>query len=165
MRSLLQERCAIEFENYVAGILASKPDCCGQAGADTPWGPWGFTQDGIPHLIRDIHAALDAKVWWFSEYGPRWGPLPMGKECAALFRARGPLYLLGAYAFSLQMLNFDYLRHPQPFDYFCGAMFHPNTPEHVRGDPELRAEFPAKELPGLDNRLIWYSPTERIVAA
>jgi hypothetical protein len=108
MRSLLQQRCELEFENYIAGVLNSKPDCCGQAGADTPWGPSGFTQAGIPHLIRDIRRALDAKVW-FSEHGPDWAnPLPMGRECAALFRARGPLYLLGAYSFWLQMLNFDF---------------------------------------------------------
>jgi hypothetical protein len=88
MRSLLQERCEIEFVQYVAGVLDSEPDCLGQASADTPWGVWGFTKAGIPHLIRDIRAAQDAKVW-FSEPGPSWGqPLPMGRECAALFRAR-----------------------------------------------------------------------------
>jgi hypothetical protein len=156
MRSLLQERCEIEFVRYVSRILASKPDCCGQACADTPWGPWGFTQAGIPHLIRDVRAALDAKVW-FSEHGPDWAnPLPMGAECAALFRARGPLYLLGAYAFSLQMLNFDFRTHPTFHAFGCGAMALPNTPKHVRCDPELLSEFPPNPLPGLCDRLVWF---------
>jgi hypothetical protein len=156
LNNLLQERCEIAFVQYVADVLASEPDCCGQASADVPWGRgWGFTKAGIPHLIRDIRAALDAKVW-FNECGPDWAkPLPMGRECAALFQARGALHLLGRYAFSLQMADFDYLKHPQPFDYFCGVMAHPNAPDHVRDDPELQAEFPAKVLPGLCSRLIW----------
>ena len=93
-----------------------------------PGVPGASRKLGFPHLIRDIRAALDAKVW-FSEHGPDWAnPLPMGAECAVLFRARGPLYLLGAYAFSLQMLYFDFRTHPSFHDFGCGAMATPSAP-------------------------------------
>ena len=35
-------------------------------------------------------------------------------------------------------------------------MAHPRAPDCVRNDVELQAEFPAKDLPGLCGRLIWY---------
>jgi hypothetical protein len=37
----------------------------------------------------------------------------------------------------------------------CGVMAHPSAPNHVRDDPELQAEFPARALPGLCGRLVW----------
>jgi hypothetical protein len=155
MRSLLQERCELEFEHYVAEVRATKFDSLGMACVDTPYGGQGIMKAGIPHLIRDIHAALAAKLW-FSEYGPRaMQPLPLGRECITLLRARGALHLLGLYGISLERSDFDFHTHPQPFDYFCGVMAHPHAPEHVRYDEELLKEFPAKELPGLCNRLVW----------
>jgi hypothetical protein len=154
--SLLRESCELEFERCVAEIYAAKFDCCGQAGVDVPWSPgWGFTKAGIPHLIRDVRAALDAKIW-FAEYGPDWAkPLPMGRERSALLRAHGALHVLGLYANSLERLDFDYHTHPQLFEFACGVMADPHAPDHVRYDPELQNEFPAKELPGLGDRFIW----------
>ena len=54
------------------------------------------------------------------------------------------------------MMSYDYSGHASFFDYGCGVMAHPRAPDHVRDDPELQAEFPAKELPGLSGRLVWY---------
>ena len=161
MRSLLQERCELEFEHYVAEVYAREFDCWGQASVDVPWSRgWGFTKAGTPHLIRDIRAALDAKIW-FSEYGPSWAqPLPMGRERTALLQATGPLHLLGLYANSLQRSDFDYHTHPQLYDFGCGIMALPRAPRDILDDPELRAEFPAKVLPGLCGRLIWSAPRE-----
>jgi hypothetical protein len=164
MRSLLQERCELEFEHYVAGVFASEFDSLGMACISTPYGGQGIMRAGIPHLIRDIRAALDAKVW-FSERGPRWArPLPMGQECIALLQARGALHLLGLYGISLERSDFDFHAHPQLHDFGCGVMASPHAPDHVRDDPELRKEFPAKELLGLCSRLVWSDPTERIGA-
>ena len=156
MHSILQERCELEFERYVAEIRDSRPDHLDMITVRTPWSD-GLTimLAGIPYLIRDIRTALDAVIW-FDKHGPSWaGRLPMGNECIALLRASGPQYLLGNYAFSLQLLNYDYLTHPQLYDFCCGATAHPSAPEHVRTD-ELLAEFPPKPLPGLSARLIWF---------
>jgi hypothetical protein len=54
------------------------------------------------------------------------------------------------------MLNYDFRTHPSFHDFNRGVMAHPRAPEHVRNDPELRAEFPARELPGLCGRLVWF---------
>jgi hypothetical protein len=153
----LQERCELEFERYVPDICTTKFDDLGMACIPVPWAPRGvgMMKAGIPQLICDVRTALDAKVW-FNEYGPDWAkPLPMGQECIALLRARGALHLLGLYAISLERAEFDYRIHP-PIDVFAsGVMAHPHAPDHVRYDPELQAEFPARELPGLCNRLVW----------
>jgi len=53
------------------------------------------------------------------------------------------------------MMGYDYLGHPSIFVYGSGVMAHPCAPDHVRNDPELRCEFPARELPGLCSRLVW----------
>ena len=156
--SLLQERCELEFERYVAGIHASKFDDLGMACVSVPWARsgWGITKAGIPHVIGDIQAALDARIW-FSVHGPDWAQeLPLGDECYPMMEASGLLHLLGRYGFSLWLLDFDYLTHPQIYEFSCGLMASPQTPEHVREDPELLAEFPARELPGLCGRLVWF---------
>jgi|SRR5215831_13884571 len=158
MYSKLQERCEIEFERYVAGVYSSEPDHCGHVCASVPWarGGWCFTKAGIPGLIREIRAALDARIW-FSKHGPGWAqPLPLGEDCVAMLRMGGPPHLLGLYAFSLQLMNYDYLGHPQLYDFCCGVMAHPSAPKHVRDDPELKAEFPPQPLPGLCGRLVWF---------
>jgi hypothetical protein len=162
MHSNLEELCAAEFERYVTEVRGAKFDQWGQASVDVPWGTgWGITRAGVPHLIDNIHAALAAKVW-FSKHGPAWAiqPLPMGANCIALFRTTGAMYLLGCWVFSLQMLNYDYIEHPQLYDFCCGATAHSNAPKHVREHPTLCKEFPPKELPGLCRRLIWFNPAE-----
>ena len=70
--------------------------------------------------------------------------------------------LLGAYAFSLQMLDYDFVEHPSFFDFGCGVMALPGAPKDIRDDPELQVEFPVKALPGLCGRLIWFG--ERLQA-
>jgi hypothetical protein len=129
--------------------------------------PWSrhavrFTQSEIPGLLREIRKVLRARAL-FARAAPDWAPLPVGDEISPLLHATsGPMCLLGNYACSLMMLSYDYLRHPSFFDYGCGVMFNSRAPQHVRNDPGLQAEFPAKELPGLCGRLVWFNPTERI---
>src|SRR5262249_16465127 len=104
----------------------------------------------------------------FAVENPAWGPLPLGDECNALIQATGAMHLLGCYAFSLQLMSYDYLGHPSLHTFGCGVMAHPAAPEHVRDDLELQEEFPAKPLPGLDGRLLWFGeslqPGERLLA-
>ena len=93
----------------------------------------------------------------FAVTGPAWAqPLPVGDEITPLLKATGAMYLLGAYSCSLIMLGYNFQVHPSFYDYGCGVMNHPRAPEHVRGDPELQAEFPARELPGFCGRLVWF---------
>jgi hypothetical protein len=70
-------------------------------------------------------------------------------------QSTGAMHLLGLYACSLMMLSYDCLGHPSFQTYGCGVMAHPDAPDHVRNDPELQVEFPAKELPGL-HRMVWF---------
>jgi hypothetical protein len=159
MSDRLLERAAIEFERFVIGLHDSMPDREGLAKAPVPWSrhEMRFTQSEIPYLISETRKVLQARAH-FAATGPAWAqPLPVGDEISPLLRATsGPMCLLGHYACSLMMMSYDYLGHPQPFDYFCGVMAHPRAPDHIRDDPELRCEFPAKGLPGLCGRLVWF---------
>jgi hypothetical protein len=151
------ERCAIEFEHYVIKLNTARPDPNGVAEAPVPWSRDGvtFTQSEVPGLIREIREVLHARAW-FAATGPAWAqPLPTGPECSPLFQARGAMHLLGRFSCSLWMLSYDYRVHPDFQAYGCGVMAHPHCPDHVRDDPQLQAEFPAKPLPGLCNRLMW----------
>lgn len=167
MSNRLLERAAAEFEHYIIRLHAAVPDREGFAKACVPWSrtPLRFAQSEIPGLVREIQRVLQARAF-FAQAEPAWAPLPVGDETTPLLRsASGPMCLLGNFACSLMMLSYDYLQHPPFFDYACGVMFNPHAPNHVRDDPELQAEFPARELPGLCGRLVWFNPTERIVAA
>src|SRR5262249_19271933 len=63
-----------------------------------------------------------------------------------------PLHLLGFYSSSLQGRDFDFRDHPLLYEYSRGVMACPHTQDYLRGDLDLLAEFPPKELPGLDAR-------------
>jgi hypothetical protein len=73
-----------------------------------------------------------------------------------LDHAKGPAWLLGSYASSLQKAEFKYLQHPTIFDYGRGVMALPSgtqgVPKYISDDTELAAEFPAMELPGLTGK-------------
>jgi hypothetical protein len=157
MSDRLQERAAVEFEHYVIGLHNSVPDREGTAKACVPWSRHGlrFTQSEIPGLVREIRNVLRARAL-FAQAAPGWAPLPVGDEITPLLHATGGMCLLGHYACSLMMLNYDYLGHPSFYDYGCGVLAHPRAPNHVRDDPELQAKFPARELPGLCGRLVWF---------
>jgi hypothetical protein len=158
MSDRLLERAAVEFEHYVVGLHNSMPDRDGLAKAPVPWSRAGlrFAPSEIPYLISETRKVLLARAQ-FAATGPAWGqPLPVGDEITPLLRATGPMCLLGHYACSLMMMNYDFRTHPSFYDYGCGVMGHPRAPEHVRSDLGLQAEFPAKELPGLCGRLVWF---------
>jgi hypothetical protein len=161
------ERCAIEFERYVAGLHDSVPDNCGVAEARVPWSRHEiqFTQSQIPWLIRAMRTVLQA-------HGSRKRGQPGRSPCrsaTSACRCRGrpePCTCWGAYAFSLQLRHYDFQTHPSFSTFGRGVMAHPRAPDHVRDDLELQEEFPAKELPGLSARLIWYGehlPADRLI--
>src|SRR5262249_42150258 len=95
---------------------------------------------------------------WFARHGPCWAqPLPLsdlervGFFCSDVL----PLHLVAKYSYSLQARDFDYLSHPQLFDYARGVMASQQTKKYLREDPSLLAEFPPKELAGLDKHCRW----------
>ena len=153
------ERTAIRLERYVTAINDSVPDCRGIAKAAMPWSfrPVSFSRAEIPWLIYETRRVLSA-VALHARAAPVWAnPLPVGDEISPLLRSTsGSMCLLGYYACSLMMASYDYPGHASFFDYGCGVMVHSSAPDHVRDAPELQAEFPAKELPGLSGRLVWY---------
>jgi hypothetical protein len=155
----LVERCTLEFERYVAklrlDVLATHS---GVARASIPTVPYeiDYTASDIPSLAREMGRAYEARAMFAIE-GPAWAQmLPIGEECYPLQKATGALFALGSYGFSLQLMDYAYFEHPKFYDFVCGMMAHPHAPEHVRDDIDLQAEFPAKELPGLSGRMIWF---------
>src|SRR5262245_47995772 len=65
----------------------------------------------------------------FAVEGPAWAQmLPIGEECYPLQKATGAMHVLGCYAFSLQLMSHDYLRHPKFYRFACGMMAHPDAP-------------------------------------
>jgi hypothetical protein len=152
----LVERCARDFERYVARLHFDVAHNCR---VNIPWAPYEqrFTKTHIPMLIREVRKAYEARAAFALE-GPTWAqmlPIFM-EEIHPLQKATGAMHVLGCYASSLQLMNHDYLAHPRFPTFACGMMAHPDAPEHVRNDMDLQAEFPAKELPGLSSRMIWF---------
>jgi hypothetical protein len=53
------------------------------------------------------------------------------------------------------MRDFETEGHPRFEEYARGVMASPETPDHVRNDPNLLGRFPPTPLPGLGGGLIW----------
>ena len=156
MSDRILERTAILLERYIADI--STPDDCGIVEALVPGShrPVYLSKSEVPQLICETRNILQAQAF-HARHAPRWAiPLPVGDEISPLLRSSsGPLCLLAHYSCSLRMADYNYTAHPSLSTFGCGVMAHPKAPDHIRDDPELQAEFPAKELPGLSAQLIW----------
>ena len=150
MSDRLLERAAVEFEHYVVGLHNSVPDREGLAKARVPWSrtSCGSRQAKSRGLVREIRNVLRARAL-FAQAAPAWAPLPVGDEISPLLHATGGMCLLGHYACSLMMMSYDYLGHPTFATFASGVMAHPRAPDHVRDDPELRCEFPARGIAGV----------------
>src|SRR5262249_20675002 len=110
-----------------------------------------------PKLARLNRAGLFARAW-FSRHGPAWAqPLPLSdlERIRCFVSDILPLHLLGFYSYSLQGRDFDFRDHPLLYEHSRGVMHSPHTGTYLRGDLDLLAEFPPKELPGLDERCRW----------
>ena len=158
-RSRVLERSAIALEHFVTAVNSSVPDCYGTAEVAVPWSrqPVRFTKAEVPWLIRETRTVLLAQAR-HAQVAPPWAiPLPVGDEISPLLSSTsGPMCLLGNFACSVMMMGYDYLGHPSFYDFGCGVMAHPRAPDRVRNDVESETEFPAKELPGLCGRMVWF---------
>jgi hypothetical protein len=109
--------------------------------------------------LQDLAARAERARAWFARHAPEWcQPLPLllyDEHETILCGGDWPRHLVMYYAGSLQQRKFDYLEHPPFYDYARGVLADPECPSHLRGDPELLAEFPPKPLPGLVDGVCW----------
>jgi hypothetical protein len=93
----LVERCALEFERYVAKLHSE----VGHVRASIPIAPYEmeYTRSGIPNLIRMARTAFAARAAFALE-GPAWAqPLPLGARVPPSPVRPGPCMFWGAMPF------------------------------------------------------------------
>jgi len=151
----LAERCAREVEAQLASLTDNHRR--GLIAVKTPVYSGLIPVGEIQKLARLNRAGLFARAW-FSRHGPAWAqPLPLNDlERIRFFLSDClPLHLVGFYSYSLQGRDHDFRDHPLLYEHSRGVMACPYTQDYLRGDLDLLAEFPPKELPGLDERWRW----------
>jgi hypothetical protein len=120
--------------------------------------------DEYIHKLKQLIRAALAVRKAFRQRGPPWAPLlPLSLDaCMQMGRDESSrVNLVGLYAGSLLMLEYDYKTHPPFADYARGVMAYKHAPNHynyLREDPELQQEFPPKPLAGIDAGLNWRTP-------
>jgi hypothetical protein len=163
MRDDVFKLCMIEIESHVERLfemLKSTADRVGEQFAflpylDDPYQP--AYEPLIPHLQRQVCAALVARQW-FQQHAPPSSPeLPLSStDIEKLVRSKSPaIALVGYFAASLAACNWDIENHP-PFQiYAAGAMGSEFAPTRIRTDPKLAKEFPPRKLPEIGEALIF----------
>jgi hypothetical protein len=157
----LVKLCACEFEHYVDALFQASRE---RGDSYCPIIKRLYPELDNDYLIKLKHmtcAALAARKW-FRQHGLPGIILPL--NFADIERAQrdesSRVNLVGLYASSLMMLEYDYLTHPQFHDYACGVMAYEHAPHYayLRDDPELQQEFSPKPLAGIDAGLNWKTP-------
>ena len=146
----LVKLCACEFEHYVDALFQASRE---RGDSYCPIIKRLYPELDNDYLIKLKHmtcAALAARKW-FRQHGLPGIILPL--NFADIERAQrdesSRVNLVGLYASSLMMLEYDYLTHPQFHDYACGLMACEHTQDYLRNNPELLAEFTPRKLEGL----------------
>jgi hypothetical protein len=101
--------------------------------------------------------ALRARAWFEPQRPSDAAELPLNSWDRHMIKCRAVDYIVAAFSFSLEMRDFETEGHPRFEEYARGVMASPETPEHVRNDPELRRWYPPVLLPGLGAGLMWRS--------
>src|SRR5262245_53021374 len=153
MHDQLAECCAREFECHVDELVRRQQR--GQILVTSPIFTGSFSINNVPKLKLLVRNALRARALYARHGPPHLQPLPLSQaEYIVVFGGdSSPLYVVGMYSRSLQGRDYDFLGHPQFFDYARAVMADPRF-ECLR-DPELQREFPEKPLVGLDGRGRW----------
>jgi hypothetical protein len=152
----LRERFGCEIERYLGALIDNHAQ--GKIIVTTRIFCGPISIKDVQKVARLVRAADHAKAL-HARHGPAWAqPLPLGeieriKLC--LQETNLPLHFVAYYSFSLQGRDYDYLSHPQLFDYCRALMADPRIPQYLREDPALRAEFPPKPIAGLDDQGRW----------
>ena len=151
----LAERCAREVDAQLAKLVDNHRR--GLIAVSTPIYRGLIPVDEIQKLARLNRAGLFARAW-FGRHGPAWAqPLPLNdlERIGCFISDIAPLHLVAFYSYSLQGRDFDFRDHPMLYEHARGVMASPHTLNDLRGDLDLLAEFPPKQLPGLDERHRW----------
>src|SRR5262249_11643672 len=155
---------AHKFEQDVDKLFKAEKSrtlACGEEFADLPviGGRYCVLYDEktIAMFKRNVCLALAARKW-FKAHKPSWAPdlLLSPAEYEKLANDDDLRFeLVWRYESSLSSLGYDYLTHPTFRDYCCGLMACEDTPDYLRTDPNLLAEFPPRKLAGLYVSSYW----------
>ena len=159
--------CACESEKYVAELFEQEEtqvllrgERLGHAPIiGTLFSVWD--EPDIANLKQQVWRALGAQKW-HERHAPPWA-VPLRVSHAELdeidyWNLSPPQQLRYYFEISLQNSRWNFWVHPIFPIYAGGAMAHPDAPDEIRNDRELRAQFRAKALPGLDWGLCWRTP-------
>ena len=155
----LLELCAREFERFVDELFLSRRES-GLALCRAPIIDrlYDAQSDADTARIRwMLHSAVRARQH-FRQHGPPGAPLlPLTFD--AIERAEhdpnNRIELVGHYASSLMLQQWNLKLHPSFHDYASGVMAYRYTPDYLRNNAELLQEFPPRPLEGLDKALNW----------
>jgi hypothetical protein len=119
---------------------------------------WGI--DPIAAQKKAAVTALRAHEW-FAVYGPPDAPpLPLAHEDVEEYRGAGGLKgIVGFYARSLSIRNYDTRMHPSFDDFACGlmAMAVDRGLRDLEKDEFLKRRFPPRPLSGMTSGAYWSS--------
>jgi hypothetical protein len=145
-------------EHKDGGLVPRTASVAGEEFALTPYTeePFSIRRESLFPLVRHTVCRAAVARASFRESAPHWAPeLPVSSaDCEKMIRSKSnKIALVGYFGRSWACANWG--PHPSFRDYCCGLMASPHCPEHIRNDPELRKEFPPRELPDLDENLCW----------
>jgi hypothetical protein len=121
---------------------------------------WGL--DPIAPQKKDAVVALRAREWFAVEGGPPGAPpLPLSDNDVEDYRsARGLKGVIGFYARSLYVRDYDVRKHPAFEDFARGLMAINTGLWRIEKDPQLRMRFPPRPLAGMTPSAYWAPPKE-----
>jgi hypothetical protein len=149
------------IERHVVSLFEARRQAAIAAGEKIARAP--YTEESFSvrreSLFRVVQTtacrALTARTS-FQQDAPYWCPeLPLNStEFEKMIGGKSnKIALVGYYGRSLACANWSF--HPSFRDFCCGVLACEYTPEQIRSDPELLREFPPRELPDLDENLVW----------
>jgi hypothetical protein len=120
---------------------------------------WGL--DPIALQKKEAVVALRAREW-FAVNGPAGAPpLPLSDNEIEDYRnARGLKGVIGFYARSLYVRDYDVRKHPAFEDFARGLMAINTGLWRIEKDPQLRMRFPPRPLVGMTPSAYWAPPKE-----
>jgi hypothetical protein len=120
---------------------------------------WGL--DPIALQKKEAVVALRAREW-FAVNGPAGAPpLPLSDNEIEDYRnARGLKGVIGFYARSLYVRDYDVRKHPAFEDFARGLMAINTGLWRIEKDPQLRMRFPPRPLAGMTPSAYWAPPKE-----